>query len=93
MVSKGAYDSHLCEKENETIAHFTLNWPQWKDATTAAHDNVRRRLSKTLEKALEHSSDRWVLRWEKQGGLAFPGLAGTQGTHNWDALTKIWVNL
>ena len=23
----------------------------------------------------------------------FPGLAGTQGTHNWDALTEVWVKL
>ena len=75
------------------IAHFTLNCPQLKDAATAAHDTVRRRLSKTLEKALEHSSDRWMLHWEKQADLAFPGLAGTQGTHNWDASTELWVNL
>ena len=47
----------LCGKEDETIAHFTLNCPQLKDATTAAHDTVRRRLSRTLENALAHSSD------------------------------------
>jgi hypothetical protein len=34
--------------------------------TTAAHHQVRRRLSKSVVKmALAHSSDRWVLHWEK----------------------------
>ena len=67
----------LCEKEDETIAHFALSYSKSKDATTAAHDKVRRRLSKALEKALANSSDRWALQWEKQAGLAFPGLIGT----------------
>ena len=31
----------LCGKEDETIAHFTLNCPKLKDAKTAAHDTVR----------------------------------------------------
>ena len=31
--------------------------------------------------------------WEKQAGLAFPGLVGTQGSHNWDELTEVWINL
>ena len=30
---------------------------------------------------------------EKQAGLAFPGLVGTQGSHNWDELTEVWINL
>ena len=30
---------------------------------------------------------------EKQAGHAFPGLVGTQGSHNWDELTEVWVNL
>ena len=29
----------------------------------------------------------------KQAGLAFPGLVGTQGSHNWDELTEVWINL
>ena len=60
---------------------------------TAEHDKPRRRLSTALEKALEHSPHRCVLHREKQAGLAFPGLVGAQGTHKWDELTEVWINL
>jgi hypothetical protein len=83
----------LCGKADESIAHFTLNCEKLADATTAAHDIARRRLSKTLEKTLTKSPYRWVFHWEKQAGLAFPALVGTQGSHNWDERTEVWVNL
>ena len=83
----------LCGKADESIAHFTLNCEKLADATTAAHDIARRRLSKTLEKSLTKSQYRWVFHWEKQAGLAFPGLVGTQGSHNWDELKEVWINL
>ena len=55
--------SELCGKpeEDETITHFALNGSKLQNATTAARDKVHRRLSKALENALAHSSDRWVL--------------------------------
>ena len=83
----------MCGKADESIAHFTLNCEKLADATTAAHDIACRRLSKALEKTLTKSPYRWVFHWEKQAGLAFPGLVGTQGSHNWDALTEVWINL
>ena len=85
----------LCGNADESIAHFTLNCENFADATTAAHDIqvARRRLSKALEKTLTKSPYRWVFHWEKQAGLAFPGLVGTQGSHNWDELKEVWINL
>ena len=70
-----------------------MNCEKLADATTAAHDIARRRLSKALEKTLTKSPYRWVFHWEEQAGLAFPGLVGTQGSHKWDELTQVWVNL
>ena len=76
-------------KGNESIAQFTLNCEKLADATTAAHDIARRRLTKALEKTLTKSPYRWVCHWESQAGLAFSGLVGTQGSHNWDKLTEV----
>ena len=62
----------LCKQQRETVAHFALACPVLSDATTAAHDKVRKRFSNALEKGLGKEMEGWELCWETQVGDEFP---------------------
>ena len=70
----------LCKQQCETVAHLALACPVLSDATTAAHDKVRKRFSNALEKGLGREMEGWEFCWETQVGDALPVLRGvTEG--------------
>ena len=66
----------LCKQQCDTVAHFPLACPVLSDATTAAHDKVRKRFSNAREKVLGKEMGGWEFCLETQVGDAFPVLRG-----------------
>ena len=64
----------LCKQQCETA----LACPVLSDATTAAHDKVRKRFRNALEKGLGREMEGWEFCWETQVWDAFPVHSGVR---------------